>query len=484
MRFPWSPGLDDTFPFPLERIVLTTPPGSAGKVDLAITSAAGSVTATKAFQYVASSQTYANAGLHKFVIYDESRQHLYLSATDHVDVFDLNQQAFGSPIEPPPNGPPPDADLRGLALTPDYSQLVVADFGAQSVYLINPDAAADNGTAVTVGGVAGFLNSGPARVAATSAETVFVSLSGEGSSTGSCDNCLGQMNLQASPPSFEPAPQPEVSTLTGAPLLEADAAGDTAYLAYDTSPGGPLAVWNAATPNTFSISTANDTATDLSTCADGTLFALRANNSTEIRGADLTLFSTPAAAEVETVPNRVAVPGVTLHPSGALLYDPFLDGPPPVAPPATGIHGGIDIRDAHNGQLRLRVYLPEPFAMLNTDVDGLHGGFLATDENGQRLFALTTNGLTIVQLANVPLGIGTLSPAAGAAAGGVTVTVRGSGFVSGIQATLGGNSATTTLKDMNTLTLTTPATPSGPQQLVLTNPDGETVSLDAAFLAQ
>jgi len=477
-------GLDPSYPFPLERIVLKTPGGSAGKVDLAVSSVTGSVTMPKAFQYLASSQTYANAGLHKFLVYDESRQRLYLSATDHVDVFDLKAQAFLPAIEPPPNGPPPDAALRGLTFTLDDSQLVVADFGAQNVYLINPDGAVNNGSAVQVGGVAGFLNSGPARVTATSAQTVFVGLSGEGSSTGSCNNCLGQMNLLASPPSFQPAPQPEVSTLTGAPLLQADASGDTAYLAYDSTPGGPVAVWNASAPNVFSISTAHDAASDLATSGDGTLFALRANNSTEIRGPDLTLFSTPAAAEVETVPNRVAVPGVTLHPSGALIYDPFLDGPAPAAPPATGIHGGIDIRDAHNGQLRLRVYLPEPLAMLTTDVDGLHGGFLTTDENGQRLFALTTSGLTIVQLANVPLGIGTLSPAVGPAAGGTSITLRGSGFQSGITATLGGNSATVTLKDMNTLTLTTAAAAAGPQQLVLTNPDGESVSLDAAFLAQ
>ena len=173
-----------------------------------------------------------------------------------------------------------------------------------------------------------------------------------------------------------------------------------------------------------------------------------------------------------------------MHPSGALTYEPFLDGPPPAAPPATGIHGGIDIRDAHNGQLRLRVYLPEPFAMLNTDVDGLHGGFLTTDENGQRLFAVTTSGLTIVQLADVPLGIGTLIPSSGSAAGGSSVSVRGSGFQSGIKATLGGKSASLTVTDRNTLVLNTPAMSSGPQQLVLTNPDGESVSLDAAFVAQ
>jgi hypothetical protein len=211
---------------------------------------------------------------------------------------------------------------------------------------------------------------------------------------------------------------------------------------------------------------------------------MRSDNSTEVRAVNLSLISTSTEAELETIPNRVAVPGITLHPSGALTYEPFLTGPPPAAPPATGISGGIDIRDAHSGQLRLRVYLPEPYAMLNTDIDGLHGAFLTTDENGQRLFALTASGLSIVQLASVPLGIGTLSPSSGPAAGGTLISLRGSGFKSGITATLGGKSTTVSLTDMNTLVLTTPALSAGPQQLVLTNPDGESVSLDAAFVAQ
>jgi hypothetical protein len=37
---------------------------------------------------------------------------------------------------------------------------------------------------------------------------------------------------------------------------------------------------------------------------------------------------------------------------------------------------------------------------------------------------------------------------------------------------------------MNTLTVTTPALTTGAQQLVISNPDGETVSLNVAFLAQ
>jgi hypothetical protein len=114
------------------------------------------------------------------------------------------------------------------------------------------------------------------------------------------------------------------------------------------------------------------------------MFAVRSGGTTEIRGADLTLAALPASAELESIPNRVAVPGVALHPSGALVYEPFLDGPPPPAPPATtGIHGGVDIRDAHSGRLRLRVYLPEPFAMLSTCTDGLQGTFLTVDENGR-----------------------------------------------------------------------------------------------------
>jgi len=477
-------GMDATYPFALERILLKTPPGSPGKADLTIQSSTGSTTASQAFQYLTSIQTYGNPGLHKFIVYDQSRQKLFLSATDHVDVFDLNNQVFLPPIESPPNGPPPDAALRGMALTTVHSQLAIADFGAQRVYLVNPDGPVNNGTPVAVGGVAGFLNSGPARVTATSAETIFVGLSGEGSSTGACNGCLGQMNLLASPPSFLPAPQPEVSTLTGTPLLQADAAGDTAYLAYDTAPGGPVALWSAAAPDAFSLSTAHDAASDLATAGDGTVFAVRSPNSTEIRGSDLTLQAIPTAPELETIPNRVAVPGIALHPSGALIYEPFLDGPAPAAPSTTGIHGGIDIRDAHGGQLRLRIVLPEPVAMLNTDVDGLHGGFLTTDENGQRLFALTTSGSTIVQLAKVPLAVGTLSPFSGPAAGGVTVTVRGSGFQNGITATLGGKSAVVTWRDMNTLTFTTPVMATGAQKFTLTNPDGESVSRDAAFLAQ
>ncbi len=476
-----SLALDPSYPFPLQRITLLTPPGTPGLADVSVTSSAGVTTSARTFQYTQSTQVFAKPALYKFILYDQKRQSLYLASTDHIDVFDLAAAQFHATALAPPGGPPPNAELRGLSLTPDALQLVVADFGAQSIYLFNPDAA--TGTTVPVGGVAGFLNSGPARVAATSAQTVFVAMSGEGASSAACSGCLSQLNLSATPPTVQPAPQPEVTTLTGVPLVQADATGDTVFLAYDAVPAGPVGTWSASAPNEFATSLAKESAIDLAAASDGTIFASRTSTGTEFRGANLTLTAMTATPELEQIPTRVLVPGMTLHPTGALLYQPFLTGPAPTAPPATGIQGGVDILDAHTGRLRLRVFLPEPLAALSTDLDALHGSFLTVDETGQKIFALTTSGLTIVQLATVPLAIGTIAPQSVSALGSATVTIRGSGFQSGANVSINGKSAATTFKDMNTLMVTTPPLSPGPLQIVITNPDGNSCTLDAAFTA-
>jgi len=472
--------LDSTYPFPLQRITLLTPPGSPGQADITVTATAGTLTFPRAFQYMQSARVFAKPALYKFVLYDQKRQWLYLSSTDHVDVFELAAAQFRSTAITPPGGPPPDAAIRGTCLTPDGSQLIVADFGAQSLYLLDPDTG--TGTTVFVGGVSGFVNSGPARVAATSAQTVFVAMSGEGGSS-ACSSCLSQLNLSVTPPTVQPAPQPEVTALTGVPIVQASAAGDTVYLAYDSVPADPLGSWSAAAPNQFTTSLDTESAVDLAAAADGTLFASRTAVSTEIHAANLTLSATPASPELQQIPARVLVPGLALHPTGALLYQPFLTGPAPAAPPAIGIQGGIDIIDAHSGQLRRRIFLPEPFATLSTDIDALHGSFLAVDENGQRLFALTTSGLTIIQLSAVPLSLGSISPVSVPGTGGATLTVRGSGFQSGVSVTIAGKSAATTFVDANTLTIAIPPLTAGPQQITITNPTGDTYTLDAAFTA-
>src|SRR5258707_9111764 len=217
--------------------------------------------------------------------------------------------------------------------------------------------------------------------------------------------------------------------------------------------------------------------------SDGTMFAFQSKGTTEIRAADISFISVPTSAELQQIPGRVLVPGVALHPSGALIDQPFLTG----ASGRAGVKGGIDILDAHSGALRSRIFLPQQFT---TDVDGLHGSFLATDENGQRLFAITSSdgtpqnaALTVVQLAAVPLRIGTIAPPTVAATGRAALTIRGSGFQSATALTINGKAASVTFKDSNTLLVVTPALTPGPQQIMLTNPGGETISLDAVLIA-
>jgi hypothetical protein len=359
----------------------------------------GFATAARSFQYLVSGQSYSKPGFFRFLTYDQSRQRVYLSNIDHIEVFDLQLGAFIAPLEPP-GGPPPDAGLRGLSMTPDASQLLVADFGAQSVYLLNPD----SGTGVTtvVGGIPGLANSGPSRVAATSAQTLFVSLSAEGGSGSGCATCLSQMDLSVSPPMVQTAPQPEVSSLLGAPLLQGSSTGDHVVLAFVGNSSAKLATWSASSPGQFVVSPANVAVQDIASTVDGTAFAVQTGTTTEIRDSGLYVTAVPTAAELNQVPGRVAVPGLAMHPTGALIYQPFLTG----AAGAPSVRGGVDISDAHYGQLRMRIFLPQQFM---TDVDALHGDFLTIDENGQRLFAITSldgspqnAALTVVQLASCP----------------------------------------------------------------------------------
>src|SRR4029077_14482555 len=156
-------------------------------------------------------------------------------------------------------------------------------------------------------------------------------------------SCLSQLDLFASPPIIQPAPQPQLSNLAGAPLLQSNAAGDRVFLAYNALPGGPVGFWSAASPNQFTTYFASESAVDLAATSDGTAFTTRAGGSPEIRGTDLAVFSLPSVRELEQIPTRVSVPALAMHPTGAFFFEPFLPAPAPAAPPTIGIQGGVDI---------------------------------------------------------------------------------------------------------------------------------------------
>src|SRR5260370_13411440 len=130
-----SPGRDASYPFSLERITLQTPPGSSGQVDVFVSTPAGSATSARSFRFLQSLQSHAKSGLFKFLLYDQKRQHIYLTNIQHVDVFDLQQNIFLAPILPP-GGPPPNAGLPRLALPPERTQLTYSAFSSPPVYLL------------------------------------------------------------------------------------------------------------------------------------------------------------------------------------------------------------------------------------------------------------------------------------------------------------------------------------------------------------
>jgi len=74
-----------------------------------------------------------------------------------------------------------------------------------------------------------------------------------------------------------------------------------------------------------------------------------------------------------------------------------------------------------------------------------------------------------------PPGVASVSPAIGTVDGGTALTVLGNDFVNGCTATIGGVAAAVVFGSSGQLTITTPVgTSTGPQSLVITNPDAQT----------
>jgi hypothetical protein len=109
---------------------------------------------------------------------------------------------------------------------------------------------------------------------------------------------------------------------------------------------------------------------------------------------------------------------------------------------------------------------------------------IAVDGTGSKLFVLTRTGVTIAELAVVPLSIASVSPASGTTGG--TITIRGSGFQRGATVAFSTSSISvgtgTTFVDGMTLVANVPTVPiSGPVRLTVINPNGQQYFFDAAF---
>lgn len=461
---PVSPGLS---PLSLNEIEIVTPAGSPGLADVTVNTPLGSSKIAGAFQYLSSAQVYPVSGVLEQVIYDQSRQRLYAAnaSNNEVEVFDLSALTY---LEPIAVGNQPVA----LALTPDAALLAVVNSGDGTVSVIDPtkmqvvatySALASNETPASCCQVLSATAVAPHRVLINVSYTSTF----EGGTvhllnldTGSL-SCVGTPACNADGVNVNVGPlQPMASSGDGTEVFVAGQYGFW-ILNYDSNTQilgpelDPFTFWQVG-----------DAAAD----SDGTVFAqgfAMYDQQGLLRGDAIggsVYLGTDVSAAADVLDSLF---GEKLNPSGSLLYVPVQT--------ATPNPGFVDIFDMHTGKLVLQVAMPEHLPALSAEVLNE----MAIDETGTRLFLISNSGITVAQLAHLPLSLATVNPASGSV--GTQVTLRGSGFETGATVTFGTTQVNATFVDAQTLQATVPTISPGPIRITITNPDGSSYSFDDIF---
>jgi hypothetical protein len=448
-------GFNISYPFfGMDEVMVTIPPGPPGPADITLTSSAGASTLKNGFTYL-SVFDYSSADTFTFLLYDAQRHWVYLSAGDHIDVFSADTNQFLTPIVPPSVSGA--RQIKGLALTPDNSKLLVANFADVSIAIINPD----NPTSSSVVKIPVSIVNAPgvADIAATSTGKAFVD--GVSGTFSGCAN--GQLfevdlatlsvTLRTDIPTMQVAANALSRTTTGDHVLVAGVGGCGTYL------------WSSATDQFGTgIGLYSGSST---TSGDGYWFAsdyIRLDsNMVQRMQTQFPEFYTALLYSLDYA-------GEKFNASGSLLYSPVLQGFGNVE------SNGIQITDTNLGSSLGQILLTEQISNAQIPMD--------FDEGNNRLFLITNKGLTLINLATPPLSIGYLSPATGPTSGSTVVKIRGSGFQSGATVTFGGATVQGTFVDSSTLQVSTPSGSAGGVRVSIKNPDGTSYSLDAAFTYQ
>jgi DNA-binding beta-propeller fold protein YncE len=421
------------FSLPIHRLDIVTPPAaSAADTSIVINTPDGSTNVP--YQYV-SKQVVPVQGQANQLVFDQSRGRVYWSNTtnNRVDVLNLSTSQLSSF----PTGLQP----VGLAMTPDGTRLLTANFGDKTVSIIDPDQITPT---KTVSVATSDTTIAPLEVATLANGTAFIGMVPNNGNNG-CVGVLRQIDLTT----FNVTTRTLPSCLTESFLMVASGEGTEAFV------GSFL--WKQSS-DAFSTSILSDSSSRAASFS-GNAFAsgmfLTDNQLLESDVADW-----PELLEC----SFCTFAGEKLHSSGSLLYAAFANGNGP---------DKIQMFDAHTGNLLRTIDMPELMAVALDN--------LAIDNTGSTLFALTQAGLVIIRISSVPLSLGFLDPGNGTS--GTAITVHGSGFQAGATVTIGGQPATTTFVDANTLQVMAPALSPGPQQVLVANPAGDSYSLDAGYVA-
>jgi len=444
----------------LRIVTAKTPLGTPGVVNVTLSAGTTSDTATGAFQYAQVSKLFPFSTSPNFLLYDSSRQKLYASHKDQVEVIDPIAQQVLTPLVPS-GGKLASSQFAGLSLSPDSTNLYIADAGANLIHTIdltNPS----NGSSIDPGKVLGSPGSiSPVRVFETSTGELVGSPTNGGvfrintsTGSGSWITDINGLNLGFAWTSTNQGQF--VLILTGINGLISGQAG----------------LWNATTSQYTASSNEIGWPVEADANQDGTIIA----NGGSTPGlqdsypefADFDLNSLGFLEQHFDVGMPTGTPSFFFHPSGALLYKAGL----------SAVGGSVEIDDVRQWQPTATVTFPEAFV---TSYSPATDRMLAIDNTGAYLFGVTNSGITMMVMNTVPLSIGNLQPPFGSPSGGGTITIRGSGFQTGAQVTLGGVQTAGTYVDQDTLTATLPALPAGWQDVSVTNTNGMSYSAPGLF---
>jgi hypothetical protein len=360
--------LDPYYPFPVQGIVVTVPPGTAGSaVDITVSNSAGSFTAKKAFTYLPATQLFplTSASLTQG-IYDSHRDLYYFTDLTQVRVFSRTQGQWLPSI-----AIAKASFLWGLALSPDGSKLAVSDAGASLIYLVDPSSPTSV-TTFTLPNVGMDQGEQPAALVVTDSGIIYYDsfyLSGTGGWA------LHKLDTTS-------------GVITDYQLLQAGAGGSDAYARVLLSSDNARVFVNyEGVP--LSIDTASDTVyfnpiLDLEGGYEMTLASNGTWMSADDYLADTNLNAESAAAYAEReVWNVLGVYGQKLSPDGNLLFSP--------------LQNDIDVLDGKRGNLLTRISLP---VSLSPNYDAL-----VSDGRDNILIAITGatgTGIAVVDLTAIP----------------------------------------------------------------------------------
>lgn len=432
---------DQPYPYPLQYVSVTVPPGLAGNADVTVQTAVGKATLGNGFVYAPSLQSYASSQTYNSLLFDQKRGILYASTNATIDRFSVSSSTFLTPLSPPSTTG--QRQFQAMALTPDGSKLIVANKQDVSVAVIDPDNPA-HAQAISVPGISTNM-AGPVFVAATSTNKVLISVGGFSQPwVGSLYELdLGTLQVQAlniSGTFFEDQPRLS-STADGSRIL---------IRGY----GRDIGIWDAASRQYSPVADGFAGSGLGTTAPDGSIFAVGLGFIDPDGTSTIGLGIPDELGGFQSIfPNDAA-----LNETGSLQFVP--DGT------------NLLIIDTHHGDVLRNMTLPYP--------TNVWAKVIALDSTAEHIFLSDSQGLTVLTLKSAPLSIGTVNPTAASTSGGTMIQIRGSGFQPTTTVTIGGKAASVQYLDTNTLQVTAPANPVGPTQIVVTG-SKESYRLDAAL---